>query len=223
MNPISVFAYEEDGELFVYRCSECGSSGPEGSRCRGHEPPLSAPDWTGPLRKPVRVPGVGEEPRYTLEQVRAGATSFGALDAGAQAILENNAEEGERPFIGGLSTAHLVSLRADVTAALEAALDHFTQQHAGATCTHLQALQAGGQPAGVGAGRATEVGPRPGDLRRSRTRPASADCDGNQQVEAAAQKLERLADGRPGYASQFLREAAQAVRGNQQPQGGGGK
>lgn len=88
---------------------------------------------------------------------------------------------------------------------LRAALDHFTQQ-----------------PAGVGADApafsAAEV-------------PGSADSDGNQQVEAAAQELERLADqeerdeqlangGRSGYASQFLREAAGIVRGDQQPQGG---
>ena len=59
---LSVFAYEEDGELFVYRCPECGSSGPEESRCQAHEPPMADALCTrkGPKRKPVGVPGVGE-------------------------------------------------------------------------------------------------------------------------------------------------------------------
>ena len=61
MTRLTVFAYEEDGDLFVYRCPECGSTGPVGSTYVAHEPPLSMPELAGPERKPVRVPGVGEE------------------------------------------------------------------------------------------------------------------------------------------------------------------
>jgi hypothetical protein len=61
MNHLTLHAYEQNGELFLYRCPECGSSGPLGSTCDGHEPPLADPRPFGPERKPVRVPRVGGE------------------------------------------------------------------------------------------------------------------------------------------------------------------
>jgi hypothetical protein len=65
MNHLSIPAYLEDGELFVYRCPlpECGSTGEAGSCCHGHEPPIAdahPSTSTGIERKRVRVPEVGE-------------------------------------------------------------------------------------------------------------------------------------------------------------------
>lgn len=73
--PLTAFVYEQDdGTLVIYRCPVCGSTGEEGGRCRdGHSVPVAyRPGFQGFRRKPVRVPGVEEKPRSTLEQVTAG-------------------------------------------------------------------------------------------------------------------------------------------------------
>lgn len=62
MNHRTLHAYEEDGELFVYRCPDCGSTGEAASRCEAHAAPMGDYLRKGPRRERVRVPGVGEPP-----------------------------------------------------------------------------------------------------------------------------------------------------------------
>jgi hypothetical protein len=201
MNHLTLYGYEDDnGELFVYRCPEesCGSSGPKGSFC-GHDRPPSNPTWRGLERKPVRVPGVGEEsalaslhgelatmlgprkpregvsandhwiaavgrllaerdelreqvgeePRYTLEQVRAGVLAGDFVQA-----FRLGMPDGFKGSVG------------DVRSALLDALDPFTQL-----------------PAGVGADDQAAVFRVSGQLGGNASLPVSADSDGNQQPQ----------------------------------------
>ncbi len=193
---ISVFAYEEDGELFLHRCPVCGEPGEKGSVCE-HDPPI-ADAYKGadrPERKPVRVPGVGEEPRYTLEEFGDLLLGDESVDAAAEA-----AHEALRPFLGGVSVwsklwegARKRRIGA-AQASLEAALDHFTQQ-----------------PAGVGAGLTL----RPSrETRGVRENPlVSADSDGNQAVSQFCGTAHHVLC--PGCPCSCHSD------GNQQPQGGG--
>jgi len=66
----------------------------------------------------VRVPKVGEEPRYTLEQVRAGLLSDEVADTGDANLMARSEVNPER-------------LVPDFRSGLVAALDHFSQQPAG--------------------------------------------------------------------------------------------
>lgn len=116
MNHLTLYAYEQDGELFVYRCPECGSTGEAGSRCGSHEPPLEVAGEGGPKRVPVRVPGVGEERRFTVEDLE-GLLGDDECAAGAEALTHREATRGE-----------IVEVRLEVRAALNHFLDHFTQQ-----------------------------------------------------------------------------------------------
>lgn len=119
MNHLTLHAYEVDGELSVYRCPECGSTGPTASRCGAHEPLFADHGWKGPKRKPVWVPGVGEEPRYTLEEVRAGLLSKEVIGSLTRQIVRE-------------SDGEVISLAYDkVRDAVAESLDHFTQQPAG--------------------------------------------------------------------------------------------
>lgn len=185
MNHITLYAYEEDGELFVYRCPVCGSPGAPNSMC-GHEPPsVDAYKHTDYVhRVPVRVPQVEEEQRYTLEQVREPFAALAAELRQGLAYYRDRIEQAEqeretegdraarlRAEDRDASLAHngkVMAIRSvtdfdhvagwlelHVLPKLDAAFDHFTQQ-----------------PAGIGAAApassAAEV-------------PGSADSDGNQQ------------------------------------------
>jgi hypothetical protein len=68
MNHLTLYGYEEDGELFVWRCPVCGSTGPIGTCCL-HDAPMVDGYKGGDAvsRKLVRVPGVGEEPRPDVD------------------------------------------------------------------------------------------------------------------------------------------------------------
>jgi len=134
MNYLTLYGYEEDGELLIYRCRVCGSAGSEGSYCP-HDPPIAdAYEASGgyPKRKPVRVPQAGEEPRYTLEQLLGrGAETLGRR-AYERAITDLPLvtprwdEADER-----LRDAFTYQARDDLKHFVLPALDHFTQLPAG--------------------------------------------------------------------------------------------
>jgi hypothetical protein len=243
MNHLTLYGYEDDnGELFVYRCPEesCGSSGPKGSFC-GHDRPPSNPTWRGLERKPVRVPGVGEEsalaslhgelatmlgprkpregvsandhwiaavgrllaerdelreqvgeePRYTLEQVRELL-----LGDGAKAVVVD--------FLGAWSFCPVSqaseksrSCLEDAAKQLLEALDHFTQQPAGAGADLLAPEFSGGSGSDT-----PEASPDPGGTAcpRCGSEVCAADRKARLELEELAEELDS--------------------DGNQQPQGG---
>jgi len=125
MNHLTLYGY-------VFRCPDCGSPGEPESRCQGHEGPLGGTPYE-PERVPVRVPGVGEEPRYTLEQVREGLLSAEAKAAAAASWDDAHAQKLAR-FMQSVRPGEVAQPmeNSDIAGtALEAALDHFTQQPAG--------------------------------------------------------------------------------------------
>ncbi len=166
MNHLTLHAYEEDGELFVWRCGVCGSTGEAGSACL-HEPPMADPRSGWVDREQVRVPGVVEEPRYTLEQVEDGLLSDGALDAVAMVLDEEFARE-----TGGEAVTDFALAKRLVTAVL----DHFTQQPAGVGAEGCERCKGTGHNWEPGpTGEPISTGPCP-DCDA-----VSSDSDGNQQ------------------------------------------
>ncbi|HSC20715.1 MAG TPA: hypothetical protein VLC07_03215 [Solirubrobacterales bacterium] len=120
------------------------------------------PELAGPERKPVRVPGVGEEPRYTLEQVRT--TDEGRRFRDELWAVAKRLEVSEE----SRTLKEIATNVADFCREIDHVLDHFTQQ-----------------PAGVGAGGPESKGPgREDDIPSGpRVAPPSADSDGNQQPQ----------------------------------------
>jgi hypothetical protein len=185
MNHLTAYAYEEDGKLFLYRCPErsCGSVGEPGSYCGGHDAPPADPSWRGPKRVRVLVPEAGEEPRFTLEQVRAGLLSKAAVASAWEQVLEEIQPEDVLPESRGKDRTREV---------IAAALVHFTQQ-----------------PAGVGAGRMA----RPSrEARGARENPViSADSDGNQQPLGGDADRDR--QGNPAEERQHVAGGGSAQQG----------
>jgi hypothetical protein len=152
MNHLTAYVYEEGGKLFLYRCPECGSTGPEGSRCEAHEPPLGSAH-RGPLRVRVLVPEAGEE-----RQAEALLKVYKGVNERLSAKLEEVPGQDETNALLDLmreADQELAERSAELampgeTARVHQALHHFTQQ-----------------PAGVGADNPSSSG--------------SADSDGNQQ------------------------------------------
>lgn len=63
MRELSIYAYEDWPDLYVFRCSSCGSTGPEGSECGGHDaPPVMNQDSLSVKRVRVKVCQDDEQP-----------------------------------------------------------------------------------------------------------------------------------------------------------------
>jgi hypothetical protein len=184
-------AYLKDGDLILYRCPECGSAGPEGSRCGGHEAPLEVCDLRGPERVAVRVAEVGEPERFTLEQVRAGLLSDGALIAAAAKhrywdLLQVDSR---------MTKADLV--KEEALPMVRAALDHFTRQ-----------------PAGVGADGLKRSSQETRSVGENS--PGSAESDGS-KVGERVEQMRKAGDRAVDAAHSAARHLRNAV---QQPEGG---
>jgi hypothetical protein len=144
--------FEAEATEQRHRQPRCGGDGAdhalqEPERSQNPCPGCSDPDC--PAANSTQQ--VEEEPRYTLEQVREGLLSHGARVAAAQADAEARRDK---------------SRTYPSTAAIKAALDHFTQQ-----------------PAGVGADEPSEQDPLSPATDGAAQSPAavSADSDGNHQ------------------------------------------